>query len=158
MSNCPKLIRDASSTPKCVAKPVKGILIALGFSVSVVMWPATIADGALSSSHTTLLCKVIRDGLSWILSMALRRVRRSPQAWLTSVATGTAAPAYWKSIWLTAFEFKEFNTNGAQPAVGTNPLQTPAAGNGLGRPPVASSRDAVRTLLTAKLPAQTKSP
>ena len=47
----------------------------------------------------------------------------------------------------------EFKTHDAKPTVGTSPQKTPASGYELSKLPVASSLDADKTLLTARLPA-----
>ena len=52
----------------------------------------------------------------------------------------------------------EFKTHDAKPTVGTSPQKTPASGYELSKLPVASSLEAERTLLTARLPATAASP
>ena len=52
----------------------------------------------------------------------------------------------------------EFKTHDAKPTVGTKPQKTPALGYELGKLPVASSLDADKTLLAARLPATAASP
>ena len=52
----------------------------------------------------------------------------------------------------------EFKTHGAKPTVGTNPQKNACEGYELSKLPVASSLEAVRTLLTVKLPAHATSP
>ena len=52
----------------------------------------------------------------------------------------------------------EFKTHDAKPTVGTSPQYTPAVGYELSKLPVASSLDADKTLLTARLPATAASP
>ena len=56
------------------------------------------------------------------------------------------------------FELMEFKTHDAKPIVGTSPQYTPVVGYELSKLPVASSPDADKTLLTARLPATAASP
>ena len=46
-------------------------------------------------------------------------------------------------------QLTEFSTQEAQPMVGTNPEKTPAVGYELGRLPVVSNLDVVKTLMAA---------